>query len=204
MIRTSFATILFSTRILYIFISRNILLFSYITSLSYFTLHILRSYILFFMYPLFLSLSYQLSSASSHNFSSLSLPFLIIFLVSFSFIEIFSTYFFLLCVIVFLLSFLSFFLRFLLFLFLLFYFFYCFFSFIFEILYRTSCIFNFSLSNIFSIFSLSSLFSLLFLFFKFFYFRLSRYFRFDFSSTILIYVKKLEKKNISILKVIKR
>lgn len=111
MIRTSFATILFSTRILYIFISRNILLFSYITSLSYFTLHTLCSYILFFMYPLFLSLSYQLSSASSHNSSSLSLPFLIIFLVSFSFIEIFSTYFFLFCVIVFLLSFLSFFFK---------------------------------------------------------------------------------------------
>lgn len=124
MIRTSFATILFSTRILYIFISRNILLFSYITSLSYFTLHT-RSYILFFVYLLFLSLSYQLSSASSHNSSSLSLPFLIIILlVSFSFIEIFSTYFFLLCVTVFLLVFLCFFLKFLLFLSLLFYIFF--------------------------------------------------------------------------------
>lgn len=131
MIRTSFATILFSTRILYIFISRNILLFSYITSLSYFTLHT-RSYILFFVYLLFLSLSYQLSSASSHNSSSLSLPFLIIILlVSFSFIEIFSTYFFLLCVTVFLLVFLCFFFKvsFISFPFIL-YFFYCFFFFL--------------------------------------------------------------------------
>lgn len=129
MIRTSFATILFSTRILYIFISRNILLFSYITSLSYFTLHI-RSYILFFVYLLFLSLSYQLSSASSHNSSSLSLPFLIIILVSFSFIEIFSTYFFLLCVTVFLLfSYVFFKVSFISFPFIL-YFFYCFFFFL--------------------------------------------------------------------------
>lgn len=128
MIRTSFATILFSTRILYIFISRNILLFSYITSLSYFTLHT-RSYILFFVYLLFLSLSYQLSSASSHNSSSLSLPFLIIILVSFSFIEIFSTYFFLLCVTVFLLfSYVFFKVSFISFPFIL-YFFYCFFFF---------------------------------------------------------------------------
>lgn len=129
MIRTSFATILFSTRILYIFISRNILLFSYITSLSYFTLHT-RSYILFFVYLLFLSLSYQLSSASSHNSSSLSLPFLIIILVSFSFIEIFSTYFFLLCVTVFLLfSYVFFKVSFISFPFIL-YFFYCFFFFL--------------------------------------------------------------------------
>lgn len=87
-----------------------------------------RSFILFFMYLLFLSLSYQLSSAFSHNSSSLSLLFLIILLASFSFIEIFSTYFFLLCVTVFLFTFVSFFLfqNFLLFLFLLFYFFFFF------------------------------------------------------------------------------